>query len=149
MNELRDYNSEGTSKTPKIRFDYKRGDLILEGRSIPENAARIYHPLHLWVRKYIKSPCLNTSLHLNLEYFNVATLWWIVKIIKELLKIDRQGKSLIISLYTDSEDYDSEDTSDIIEIFTSLNANSASPGLYVTIKNRLKKEYQHLVCNSN
>ncbi len=148
MEALLDYNAEGTSKAPKICFNYKSGDFILEGRSIPENASKIYHPLHLWVIKYSRAPRLNTSLHLNLDFFNVATLWWIVKIVKELLKIDLPGRTLIVYLYTDSEDFDSEDTSDIVEILNSLYSSAASPKLYVTIKYRQTKEYQHLECSN-
>ena len=36
---------EGSSKTPKVVFNADKGELLLEGRSIPEDAARFFKPL--------------------------------------------------------------------------------------------------------
>ncbi|HCI54795.1 MAG TPA: hypothetical protein DFI01_02600 [Bacteroidales bacterium] len=45
MKELKNIYIEKTSKTPEVDFDAITGDLILSGRSIPENATEIYEPL--------------------------------------------------------------------------------------------------------
>ena len=47
---------EPTAKTPQIDLNHPTGELILSGRSIPENAAIIYEDILKWVTEYIKNP---------------------------------------------------------------------------------------------
>jgi hypothetical protein len=90
MKKINNIFLEPTDKTPLIDFNQLTGDLILSGRSIPENAAKIYEPLLTWTQNYIKNPCATTNFRLNLEYFNTATSIWISKIIKVLCEIKDQ-----------------------------------------------------------
>lgn len=120
MNELKRIFIEETPKTPQIDFHPLSGELILFGKSIPENAARIYEPLLSWVTDYVKSPRQTTNLRLNLEYFNTATSLWIVKIIKELSKIDIEDAVLVIHVYLDIEDLESMDTEELKDLVWSL-----------------------------
>lgn len=114
------YFIEGTGKTPMIDFDSISGDLILAGRSIPENTAMCYEPVYSWVIEYIKSPSKITNFRLQLEYFNVASLKWIVKILLLLSHIDKSGSSVIIHMYFDLPDYESLDSTDLREIIGSV-----------------------------
>jgi hypothetical protein len=109
---------EPTGKTPAIDFNQLTGDLILSGKSIPENAAKIYEPLFNWVVDYIKNPKPVTNLRLNLEYFNTATSLWLTKIVKELCSINDMELTLFIHIYFSIEDFDSLDNikDDIIEL---------------------------------
>ena len=68
---------EGNRRNPHIDFNRYTGELILSGKSIPENAAKVYEPLLLWIEEYIQSPRPTTNLRLNLEYFNTATSIWL------------------------------------------------------------------------
>ncbi len=47
---LNNFTLEQTPKTPQIDLNQISGELILSGRSIPENAAKIYEPVLNWVR---------------------------------------------------------------------------------------------------
>jgi hypothetical protein len=100
---------EGTDRTPLIDFNQLTGELILSGRSIPENAAKIYEPLLTWTIDYINNARTVTNLRLNLEYFNTATSIWIIKIIKALCGIKEQERILFIHIYFSIEDFDSID----------------------------------------
>ena len=77
------YYTEGSSKNPQIEFNPLSGDLILTGRSIPENAAKVYEPLLSILTDYIKAPRQVTNFRLNLEYFNSASLLWFARIITD------------------------------------------------------------------
>ena len=81
---------EPTDKTPLIDFNQVTGELILSGRSIPENAAKIYEPLLNWTFEYVNNAKTNTNLRLNFEYFNTSTSLWITKIINALCSIKNQ-----------------------------------------------------------
>lgn len=112
---------EATVKTPQVDLDLNTGDLIISGKSIPENAAKIYEPVFEWVEEYIKSPRPTTNLRLNLEYFNTASSIWLAKIIKTLIKINDPDYVLIIHLYLPIEDYeDMKELDDIKEAFAPI-----------------------------
>lgn len=109
---------EATPKTPQVDLDLNTGDLIISGKSIPENAAKIYEPVFEWVKEYIKEPRPTTNLRLNLEYFNTASSIWLAKIIKVLININNPDYVLIIHLYLPIEDYEEmRELDDIREAF--------------------------------
>jgi len=127
MTDLKKLFSESTPKTPQVDFNALTGDLILSGKSIPENASRIYEPIIDWVKEYIKNPKSTTNLRLNLEYFNTATSIWLAKIMRTLATINDADKILMIHLYFDIEDFDemeSEDLKDIIQPITEIISQS-------------------------
>jgi hypothetical protein len=97
---------EKTPKTPHIDLNQMSGELIFSGRSIPENAAKVYEPALNWVAEYVKNARSTTNLRLNLEYFNTASSIWLTKIIKALVHINNPDYVLIIHLYVDIDDYD-------------------------------------------
>ncbi len=113
MKELKNIFIERTSKTPEVDFDVLTGDLILSGRSIPENATELYEPLFIWVSEYIKNPCPTTNLRLNLEYFNTASSIWLAKIVKTLTRMDNPDNIVYIHLYFDIEEFDNMESEDI------------------------------------
>lgn len=113
MNELKGIYVEGTRKTPKIEFTHIIGELVLEGRSIPENSAKVYEPLLVWINEYVKSPCSTTNLHLKLEYFNSSSLIWIIKIVIALGNIELAGAVLYVHLYFEIEDFEDGITDEV------------------------------------
>jgi hypothetical protein len=120
MNELKGIYVEGTKKTPKVEFTHIIGELVLEGRSIPENTAKVYEPLLDWINEYVKSPCPTTNLHLKLEYFNSSSLIWIIKIVLALCTIKLEGAVLYIHLYFEIEDFDDGITDEVRIIIDAL-----------------------------
>lgn len=95
-----------TAKTPQIDLNQLTGDLILSGKSIPENAAKLYEPVFHWVTEYILNARPTTNLSLNLEYFNTASSIWLAKILKVLIRIKEPDYVLIIHLYLPVEEFD-------------------------------------------
>lgn len=123
MSEIKHIIIDGDMKSPLVDFNNLTGDLILSGRSIPENAAKVYEPLFLWILEYIKSPKKITNFRLNLDYFNSASTIWISKIIRALGKIEHEDSVLFIHLYFDTEDYAEMDSEDIRQLIVSLVGN--------------------------
>jgi hypothetical protein len=121
MKDLQNLIVEGTSKTPQIDLNHITGDLIISGKSIPENAAKVYEPVFIWVQKYILNARPTTNLRLNLEYFNTSSSLWLAKILKLLIKINEPDFVLIIHLYLPIEDFDEmKELEDIKEAFTPI-----------------------------
>jgi hypothetical protein len=121
MKEFQSLIIEQTAKTPQIDLNQLTGELIISGRSIPENAAKVYEPVLDWVTKYILKARPTTNLRLNLEYFNTASSLWLAKILKALIKINEPDFVLIIHLYLPLEEYDEmKELEDIKEAFSPI-----------------------------
>ena len=135
MNELEPLVIEQTNKTPNIDLNHLTGDLIFSGKSIPENASKIYEPAFDWISLYVKTPRPTTNLRLNLEYFNTSSLLWLTKIMKELIKINTPDAVLIINLYMSVEDFDDiDDFDDIKDAFLPVSNILQSDTLSTGIK---------------
>jgi len=121
MKEFQSLIIEQTPKTPQIDLNKLTGDLILSGKSIPENAAKVYEPLLNWVTEYILKARPITNLRLDLEYFNTASAIWLAKIIKVLIGINEPDYVLIIHLYLSIEDFNEiNEFDDIKDVFTPI-----------------------------
>jgi hypothetical protein len=106
---------EATYNTPFIEFDGNSGTLDLIGKSIPENASKLYEPVIAWLKKYITNPSEETNLHLNLDYFNTSSSIWIARIVKLLSQINDKEKLLIVHLYFHIEEFEDMEEEDLKE----------------------------------
>ena len=104
---------EPTAKTPQIDLNPITGELILSGRSIPENASKLYENILNWVTEYAKRPKYTTNLRFNLEYFNTSSSIWLAKIVRALCNIENNEYTLMIHLYFSIEEFDNMDVDDI------------------------------------
>lgn len=104
--ELKKLHIEAGNKTPQIDFDHNTGELLLSGRSIPENAAKVYEDLLNWVNLYKVHPKRTTNLRLNLEYFNTSSSLWLAKIVQSLSTIKNRSCTFIIHLYFNIDEYE-------------------------------------------
>jgi len=111
---LNNFTLEQTPKTPQIDLNQISGELILSGRSIPENAAKIYEPVLNWVRGYVLKAKPITNLRLNLEYFNTSSMMWLSRILSVLKKINDPEYILYVHLYMPVEEYDEMNDIDAI-----------------------------------
>jgi hypothetical protein len=134
MKELKDIFIDPTNKTPLIDFNHLTGDLILAGRSIPENTNDLYEPVCSWVTEYINNPRPTTNLRLNLEYFNTASAIWLAKIVRTLSKIKDPENVLFIHLYFNLEEYDNMETEDLKEILSPVVDIISTPTISIGVK---------------
>jgi hypothetical protein len=121
MNEL---IIEQTPKTPQIDLNQLTGDLLFYGKSIPENATKLYEPVLNWVAEYILQANPTTNLRLDLEYFNTASSIYLAKMLKVLTRIKVPEYVLIIHLYFPVEEFNElnefEDISDAFSPITDI-----------------------------
>ena len=97
---------EGTPKTPTINFDMGAGTLEIRGRSIPENSIEFYKPLVEHLERYASQPKANTSVNIQLEYFNTSSSKCILDVFKKLEAIHKGGNTMIINWYYEQDDED-------------------------------------------
>lgn len=132
MNEL---IFDQTPKTPQIDLNHLTGDIIFCGKSIPENAAKIYEPVLNWVKEYIQEARPITNLRLNLEYYNTASTIWFTKIVKTLTHIKESDYVIIFHLYLSIEDFNEiDDYDDIKDAFLPVsNIDSSNIGIEIRL----------------
>ena len=132
--ELKSLFTEPTVKSPQIDLNQLTGELILSGRSIPENAAELYEGILKWVNEYIKNPRHTTNLRLNLEYFNTSSSIWLAKIVKALCSIKDSEYTLMIHLYFNIEEYDSMQIEDLKDAISPIIDMIGTPTVSLGIK---------------
>jgi len=111
---------EGTPKTPNVSFDGEKGNLLLKGRSIPENSIEFYRPLVSWLDEYSRSPQPKTVCEVQLEYFNTSSSKCLLDLFKQLEKMSKNGNDIEVKWYYEEDDEDmleaGEDYQSIINV---------------------------------
>jgi hypothetical protein len=132
--ELKNIFIEPTVKSPQIDFNHLTGELIISGKSIPENAAELYESVLNWVLEYSKNPRHTTNIRFNLEYFNTSSSIWLAKILKALCSIMDSESLLMVHLYFNIEEFDSMATEDLKEALSPFLDMIGTPTISVGIK---------------
>tara|TARA_B100000963_G_C22568632_1_gene644937 strand:+ start:301 stop:675 length:375 start_codon:yes stop_codon:yes gene_type:complete len=100
---MEDLSLEGTAKTPTVDFK-SAGELLIKGRSIPENSIEFYKPLIEWISNYSENPKENTLVNIQLEYFNTSSSKCILDVFKKLESISESSVS--VKWYYEEDDED-------------------------------------------
>jgi hypothetical protein len=132
--EIENLFIEPTAKTPQIDLNHLSGELIFSGKSIPENAAKLYENVLKWVQDYTMNPKHTTNLRINLEYFNTSSHIWIAKIVRALCSMKEADNIVMIHLYFDIEDFDNMDDEDHKDALSPIIDMVGSPTISVGIK---------------
>jgi len=106
---MEDLIIKGEAKTPTINFDSESGELLISGRSIPENSIEFYKPIIEWLEEIKVSNKEKIVLDIKLEYFNTSSSKCILDVFKKLEEIRTVGKDASIRWYFESDDEDMEE----------------------------------------
>ena len=98
-----DLKLEGSAKTPVVEFT-SNGELLLKGRSIPENSIEFYKPLIEWIDNYGQQVKDTTVLSVQLEYFNTSSSKCILDVFKKLETLS--GSEVSVKWYYEEDDED-------------------------------------------
>ena len=97
---------EMSAKTPLVKFN-PRGNMEFRGRSIPENSIEFYSPVFDWIDDYAKHPQPETTVHIQLEYFNTSSSKCLLDIFKKLQTLHLAGNSKVtVHWYYEEDDED-------------------------------------------
>jgi len=111
---------EGTTKTPSVKLNPESGVIEIKGRSIPENSIEFYRPIIEWLDEYAKNPNKNTTVNVQLEYFNTSSSKCILDIFKKLESLKKARNEVVINWYYEEDDEDmlesGEDYESIIRV---------------------------------
>lgn len=96
---------DGTEDSPTIELNAERGEIVISGRSLPEDAFSFYAPVMNWISSYISSPKSESVFIFKLEYFNTASAKQIFKIVGMANDLSKTHK-VSVKWYYDEGDRD-------------------------------------------
>jgi len=99
---------EETKKTPLIKGDLEEGFVLIQGKSIPEDAKDFYLPLFNWMVDLVETSAPSIKIQVDLEYFNTSTSSILLNLFRLIEKISHKKKTEIIWIY-EEDDIDMEE----------------------------------------
>ena len=111
---------EESKQTPKINFNASTGILEISGRSIPENTFEFFNPVLLWLDEYSQNAQDETTINVNLEYFNTSSSKYILEIFKRLKGLINDGKEVLVKWYYEEDDEEMMETGEDYEDVSGL-----------------------------
>jgi len=103
---MRNLEIEGTNDTPQVSCNWEKRELIMTGRSLPENPLKIYESIFRWADEYDQDSII---LIFKLEYFNTASSKQLFTLIKTFIE-NKNIKEIKVKWYYEEGDYDSKET---------------------------------------
>lgn len=85
------FTLKGTSKTPEISFNPHTGQMVIKGRSIPQNAEEFWSPVLKWFYAYAVRPSENTRLVFHFDYFNITSSKRVLFLLHKLNEMHENG----------------------------------------------------------
>jgi hypothetical protein len=96
---------EGTKKTPTVHLK-KDGQMLLKGRSIPEDPSKFFDIIYRWIEEYSHHPAPLTELNIDLEYFNSGTSKAMLNLFHQFVDLKNKGHQLVIKWHFETGDDD-------------------------------------------
>jgi hypothetical protein len=93
-----------TSKSPFISLD--KGSFQFSGRSIPEDAKKIFKPVIDWLKEYKPGDSNLTTINFCFDYLDTSSSKCVFDILKVLDEIYNGGHDLVINWYYEEGDDD-------------------------------------------
>ncbi len=91
---------KGTDTLPSVSLDIK-GEIKIEGRALPENAAKFFQPLNSWASEFNAK---EVNITINLEYFNTSVSKHLYDFLKIFDENPANKKINLIWMYEEGDD---------------------------------------------
>lgn len=117
-----------TPSTPEMNLDASTGTIMIKGVSDEEDALGFYFPAIQWLDNYQHHSAKETTLSIQLKYFNTASAKALYEIIKRVAEVRKGGHKATVYWYYDQQDPilkdDIEHFCDIVNIPIELKPHS-------------------------
>lgn len=98
---MKDLIIKETEKTPSVALG-TNGVLKIEGRSIPEDAAKFFKPLLDWTKEFNAT---EIRVDIKLEYFNTSSSKFILEMLR-LLENNPDNNNILVNWFYEEGDLD-------------------------------------------
>ncbi|MBA3682360.1 MAG: DUF1987 domain-containing protein [Bacteroidetes bacterium] len=103
-----------TLKSPEVKFN-TNGDLLIAGKSIPEDSNSYYKPLFAWLEEFKQTSPPAINLTLKLEYMNTSSVRIVLRFLQNLVAMSKENVVLKIKWIYDFDDDDICEQGEIIQ----------------------------------
>lgn len=102
---MEELNIEGNPKSPTVNFN-PNGNLLIEGRAIPERPDRLFEPIFAWIEN---AELEKVEFIVRLEYFNTTVSKHLGMLFVKMIENKNIGPVLVKWYYEEGDDdcYDS------------------------------------------
>ncbi|NJM15108.1 MAG: DUF1987 domain-containing protein [Bacteroidales bacterium] len=90
--------------SPQVTFNSAKGELLIEGRAIPEDPGMFFEPLSAWLKEYFKAPQKKTVVDIKLEYINSGSSKFILELFKIIKDNYLAGKDVLVNWHYEEDD---------------------------------------------
>ena len=97
---------DATHKTPQISFNGESGQMVIKGRSIPNEAEDFWTQVHEWFDHYSSKPNSSTVVKIDLEYFNISSSKQLLLFLYKLNEMNLGNYSVKVEWYYREDDLD-------------------------------------------
>lgn len=87
---------QATAKTPYILLNNESGKMLIQGRSIPDNAEDFWQPILQWFYAYASDPLSSTVFIFDMEYFNISSSKPVLFLLHKMNDLMEAGKDVKI-----------------------------------------------------
>ncbi len=102
---MKPFLQKETQKSPYIYFHPEKGEMMIKGQSIPEDALLFYEPLYNYVNENTENISSTLRITVKLAYFNSSSSKCLFKLFKQLESTYAQcDQELKISWYCETDD---------------------------------------------
>jgi hypothetical protein len=98
---MKDLIIKETEKTPSVALS-TNGVLKIEGRSIPEDAAKFFKPILDWTKEFTTD---EIRVDIKLEYFNTSSSKFILEMLR-VLENNPENKNILVNWFYEEGDID-------------------------------------------
>ncbi|MGC9373916.1 MAG: DUF1987 domain-containing protein [Bacteroidales bacterium] len=98
---MKDLIIKETEKTPSVALS-TNGVLKMEGRSIPEDAAKFFKPILDWTKEFTAE---EIRVDIKLEYFNTSSSKFILEMLR-ILENNPKNKNILVNWFYEEGDLD-------------------------------------------
>jgi len=101
---MNDLYLKKTFNSPEVAFIASRGELLVEGRSIPEDPGDFFDRLILWLNDYFLDPAEQTVMNIKLEYINSGSSKYMLELLRILKVNHEKGRNILVKWYYEEGD---------------------------------------------
>ena len=87
---------KGDNLTPEIDFNPQNSTLSIRGKSISMHPRQFFEDAIVWLEHYSEEPNEHTKVEIDLTYMNARSLKAILDILKQVKRIDSNGKDVMV-----------------------------------------------------
>ena len=102
---MKDLILQGDQKNPTIKFN-SNGQMLIEGRAIPERPERLFDPIYNWIEK---AEIPDIEFTIRMDYFNTTVSKHLAIMFQKMLENEKIGNIKVNWFYEegDEDSYDS------------------------------------------